>query len=502
MKCQIKRFSAMFMAIAMICTIFTGCSGNKTPSSDIVSSVISENENTGSNFSTESGEENTASADSSDVEKSNVKTGSIGGANNNQDKNNSQTVNSNPSTVKKTSLSLKQVMSQMPSKLKNTTIKYYVWYDIKQDIEWPIIEKFMKETGIKVEYEVASYDNFKTLLATKMATDSSPDVIRLLNSSLARIKPLSPISVSGYNFNDTAWDELTMRDYTYNGKCYAVAMKNTPFLDGLVMLYDKSALEEAGCEDPYSLWKKGKWTWSAFEKISKQWITQGNDYYGASRAPAMTFALQQGEDLIKFDGKKFSNNITSPTVAASLTRDIQYSKQRYWGPKTWMMTEFVAGKVGFFFCSVSGMRASNTGFGKLSLRKKLWAVPLPSDGKGTPYQIMHENSAWGIPQGAENAEAVPYFLRYMLDYSNYDSKTLWANNGSEVYDSIRSATNRIDYRCSEMITEDNGLKHYDIVNMIVSVVGNEYQVAAGVEKYTPIVNDAVTKANQELAKLK
>ena len=53
-----------------------------------------------------------------------------------------------------------------------------------------------------------------------------------------------------------------------------------------------------------------------------------------------------------------------------------------------------------------------------------------------------------------------------------------------------------------MITEDNGLKHYDIVNMIVSVVGNEYQVAAGVEKYTPIVNDAVTKANQELAKLK
>ena len=39
--------------------------------------------------------------------------------------------------------------------------------------------------------------------------------------------------------------------------------------------------------------------------------------------------------------------------------------------------------------------------------------------------IRDRYTAFGIPQGAKNAEAVPYYLRYVLDRNNYDQSHVY-----------------------------------------------------------------------------
>lgn len=93
----------------------------------------------------------------------------------------------------KTSLTRDQVMAKMPAKLKNTTINYFYWNDPYANMEKEVYENFTKLTGIKVVYQQASYADYLTELSTRVASGKSPDMVRMLNNSVARIKSLQPI---------------------------------------------------------------------------------------------------------------------------------------------------------------------------------------------------------------------------------------------------------------------------------------------------------------------
>ena len=399
-----------------------------------------------------------------------------------------------------TSLSLDEVMDSMPSSLKGTTINYFIWYDPMETVEADVIKDFEAKTGCKVNIQIGSYVNYITELNAKVSTGDAPDVVRMLNNGISRVKSLQPLDTANFNFNDTAWDKATMKDYTYNGKSYATNLVNTAFYDGLVVLYNKDNLEQNGIDDPYELWKNGQWTWSTFEKLATQYKKLGEDYIGASFCPIDAYAMSKGTGYVTYNGTEYVNNMSDPTLTAAWKQTLNWVKSGVVSKNIWEMDKFMAGKCGFFFASISGARTKDTGYRKFKAKKQLAVAPMPSSDDGSKdYQPLIEYSAWGIPQGAKNPEAVPYFLRFMLDMKNYSGDLFISDAAEEIYKEMISNPNRQADAAGDTITDDSGINAGAISYEVLQ--SDPEQISTILQNYAGVVSDAVSKANEQISRL-
>lgn len=499
MKCSIeKRFFALMLAVMLIITFaLTGCSPNGDDSSMDTSSsgTLSSDAAPGNDVPSD--------ADSSDTMDSQATTA---------DSNNAPSVNV-PTTSERdittptqpeTSLTLNQVMSKIPSKLKGKTIKYFMWYDGRAETEGAAISAFEQKTGIKVDVQLGSYGNFTTELASKIAADNAPDLIRLLSPAVSQVKVLQPLNKLNFNFNDKAWDKTTMQDYTFNGNSYATNLKNTVYFDAFAMFYSTKVFEDNDLEDPYELWKQGKWTWGKFDEICQEFVDNGSGTYGGGASDQSYLISTFGVGLIHYDGKKYVNSIANPALNSKLVTAysnlLDKVNKGLLTPKTNMITDFEVGKSCFFAASISYGLSKRANFGKYKAQGSLRAVPLP---QGTnDYTTMNEYSAWGVPIGAKNGEAVPYFLRYMLDMDVYDANKMFSHKSIlESFEFIRASKKRISNPAKNMITSaDNGI---DFLSITARILNNEKsQISSILQSFSGNVQDAVDKANQQLAQMK
>lgn len=349
---------------------------------------------------------------------------------------------SDPSaSVDKTSLTRDEFMAQMPEDLKGTTLTYMYWWDPYNQMEKEAIESFTAATGIKVKADVASYSEFNTELNARITAGNAPDLIRILgNSSLGLIPPLQPITNSGYDFNDTAWDAQLMKDYTFNGKPYAANLKNSAILDVAVMYYNKKALQAADMEDPYTIWKKtpDKWTWDKFWSMCDEFVkANGNrpEYYGATFEYYTAYVRAMGGCLFGYDSDKgvYVNHMQDQGLVASWTKTLE-AVDKKWLIQDHSVADFDRGRILFMWSGPYSARTRDDRQKALKEKKQLGVVALPTDSKN---QTLYEYTAFGIPQGAKNAAAVPYYLRYVLDQQSYNMDEVYFSK--EAQDVITSA---------------------------------------------------------------
>ena len=159
----------------------------------------------------------------------------------------------------------KDNISKIPSNLKGTTVEFYNWNPAS---EYPqmsqLIKEFERATDVKIKWTVASYENYCVEIAARVAANNSPDIIRFKFMNVAEMELVQPVTNSGFDFSGSEWDHQLMDYYTVNGKTYAVNMTNTLINSPFLLTYNKDLIAMNDYEDPYTLWKKGKWTWSKF----------------------------------------------------------------------------------------------------------------------------------------------------------------------------------------------------------------------------------------------
>lgn len=403
-------------------------------------------------------------------------------------------------TATETNLSLDEVMNSMPADLKGSTIKYMVWYDVDAETEGPIINSFRNMYGINVEVEMASYDDFRTELAGRIAAGNSPDVIRLLKPSAAEMKMLQPLDVTGFNFNDKAWDKQTMSDYSLGGKTYATNLRNTVYFDAHVIFYNKQILADYGLDDPYELWKANNWTWDKFWSMCQQFVAGGGKF-GAGLNPRVLCNVE-GVDYLDYVDGHYVNSITDPARSQTLTNKLTETLEKINNKSMYQhenqFAAFERGECAFFQGSLTRGFSKRSYHAQFKEVGELMAVPLPTSEGSKNYTIMGEYSAWGIPQGAKNAKAVPYFLRYMLDLDNYETSTLYSDPSMlECYDYLVESKDRYASQIKVQLTKiDNGADEYIIFNDLVA--GGVDQVTGTLNKYSNNIQDAVDKANLQI----
>lgn len=400
----------------------------------------------------------------------------------------------------------KDVIASIPSELKGSTIKYFMWYDGEKETEGPIINAFKLESGITVEVEVGSSSDFTTELAAKIATDKAPDLIRMYTPGVSYLKLLQPLDNTGYDFSGSEWDQQTMKDYTVNGKVYGTNLKNTVYFDANVLWYNYQTLSDLGVDDPYTQWKKNEWTWDSLWNICREFVKQGGSY-GASLNPANAISLAYGVDFLDWENGKYVNSIADGERNTKLVKAwaelIEKKQENLITPKTWQIADFDAGRSAFFSTSISSGFVKRSYFEQFKNNGELRCVPFPASYTGDNMTVMSEYSAWGVPKGAKTAKAVPYFLRYMLDASNYDLETAFADPTIlDVFKTLRDsdAPRYNNVMTKTLIEADSGLNYFQMYDRLFS--GEVSQITSTLQSFKGGVQDAVDKANEQLASMK
>lgn len=315
------------------------------------------------------------------------------------------------------------LLASMPAELKNTEITYLSWYDPEKMEEKEVFDAFTEKTGIKITNRVVGYGNYVDTLAGLLSVGETPDVVRMMNPSVGIMKLLQPLSVTGFDFTGKEWDKSIMDRYTCGDNVYAAALVNTPFLLPNLLFYNKDTMEEMGFDNPWELWKQGKWTWDVFKDMLTEWVNQGTEYTGACLWPCNAAGVANGNSCFvkSIGGGKYELDLNNTKALESwkLTEDCVVQNLL-----TNLNDGFDQAKQKLLFASMTASPVqgkTNDYFTKTRLRGQLECVPAPLWNEEAEYYLpIGEATAFGIPKAAKNAKAVPYFIGYVANFDNYD----------------------------------------------------------------------------------
>lgn len=326
----------------------------------------------------------------------------------------------------------KAFVESMPAELKGTTIKFLNWYD-PYDFgqEGEVIDAFEKASEIDVEIIEAAYGpEYREKLAGLIATGDSPDVYSMDKPSTAYMKSLQPITNTGYDFSDSAWNKLVKDTFSVGGVQYAANLKYTPFARFLVINYNTSVMEDMGFEDPYELYKKGEWTWEKLKEMAKEWVKQGTDYYGVGTSIYTGFAATTGQDFVSYDGSKWNMNLYDQELLQTWQFVLEGRANQLFTQGANVVFDAARPKALFNISNTSGLEAKSTWNQKVKKFGYFASVPMPKFEGKDYYVPINELISFGVPIGAKNAKAVPYFIAWYGNLANYDIDTFYFDERS------------------------------------------------------------------------
>lgn len=396
--------------------------------------------------------------------------------------------------------SLDDLLKSVPAELKNTTVTIYSWNEANAvSGATKVIEDFTKKTGIKVKWNVGSYDNYATEVSALVAADKAPDIIRLMGLQHSIISNMDPLSKTGFDFTEDIWDKNVTDFYTVNGKMYGANLKNTLIQQPTVLLYNKDTIAKYDFEDPYTLWKQGKWTWEKFKQMLVDYHKEtGNPSW--SPRTYVDIATTKGEGFITKNGDRFKSNMSSKTLYNSLVDMSQMYQDGLVDSIPINYGGIGADKNLFLSESIIGARRTHFYFVSLKEQQKLKIVPLPSVGS-TYVQHYSELEAYGLAKGAKNPSGAYYFLRYYLDAANYDQKTFFPDTTfMDVYKWCMKQDKIYVPDDHFVITQDTGEIYR---NMWLKVIETKPdQISSYLAKYSGAVENAVKSTNTRLERIK
>lgn len=339
--------------------------------------------------------------------------------------------------------------SKFPSSIRGKTIEIFNWNPATEYTEMSnLISAFEKESGCKVKWTVAAYSDYNVELAARIAANNAPDVIRFTGANVAELELAQPLSNTGYDFSNAKWDQSLMEYYTVNGKCYATNTSNSFVCSPYLIAYNKDLVGRYDFEDPYTLWKNGKWTMEKFVEMCKE-FNKITGVQGAQLYKYDSYLLNCGyQGIISYKDGRYGSNMSDPKCLSLWQKSYKWTEEGAFQHKNWDQVGFLNGKYLFMEVMAIHLRTANPYYSDListgSLGVVPWPTPIDSD-SSTTYTTFGEYEAYGIAKGAKNAEAVPYYLEYVLNSDNLKNKNgyFYSTEALEVYQSVMSNKNRI-----------------------------------------------------------
>ncbi|MBQ8731417.1 MAG: extracellular solute-binding protein [Oscillospiraceae bacterium] len=212
--------------------------------------------------------------------------------------------------------------------------------------------------------------------------------------------------------------------YTYNGQPYGII--NTSEMNIYWIYYDKQIFSDSGLEDPYTLFREGKWTWEKFQELAEQLTydsdQDGNvDKYGWGGYDADGWIASNGTNYVDFDengAPRFALADAPGIAALEKTREVFGTVKAYSEIGEPDENNFISGKVAMYYEGTWSVKLLKEAKGD-----NLGVVPMPMGPNFDPAKVT-----------AVEANAVPMFICNTCDekellahYVTY----LYTDKGSE-----------------------------------------------------------------------
>lgn len=248
------------------------------------------------------------------------------------------------------------------SKPKQVELTFWGFWE-EEEVMHPLIEKYEAENpGVKITYAIQPLKNYESLLYTRLeqaeiSNEPAPDIAMIHNSWTPKFRkylsplPSSVMSTDEYSkeFYPTAIEDFTGID----GEIYSIPLQ----IDGLMIIYNKELLKEAGYNAPPTDWDSFM---KAAEDLTKRdssgKIIQSGLAIGTSRNITHStdilfyFYLQNLAQILSED--KTMMNLTSPRALAAFDKYTSFVREKN---PTWAsylpndLRYFVDGKVAMMF---------------------------------------------------------------------------------------------------------------------------------------------------------
>ncbi len=418
MKKYLFKSLALTLSILLSIGVFAGCNKNNTPSdsSDFVNSDDSDDDffvydpnNTDSN-SDDSGKQTSGGKNNNSSGKNNNSGSTSGGSTNNTDR--------------------LAVFKNMPAKLRGTTVTFAQWGDEGGERYRKLAQKFTNDYGIKVKWVDYNEENYPSEILTQIAANNGPDIV-VCNSDFPSIVETTQELPSYFNLNDGFWDKRITDKLQVKGKYYYVNSYTSPYINTQLIFYNKKIFSSKGITTPDEYYSAGKWTYENFVKCMENVTKAG--YTGALINTHLSIAQHMGgRDIFTYDPK--TATFTADTTNSVLVDAVQFVAECADKGLSKDYANFANGQVGMVVNSVWGLKYN--GYLKKMAPSDIGVVPMPSSYKGKQLSsFVSGTRAYGIAKNAKNPEGAYYFLRYYLDYANYQDAgvNIFANKKLEKF---------------------------------------------------------------------
>ncbi|MBQ3126279.1 MAG: extracellular solute-binding protein [Clostridia bacterium] len=399
-----------------------------------------------------------------------------------------------------------EIKAQIPAGSSGKELRVYDW---NPQSEVPgmdkVNKKFTEETGIKINYTIVTYGSYFTKIAAEVSSKNAPDAVRIQNVDRKNLANLQPMQNLGFDFSDAAWDKNVVDAYTFNGNIYGVNMIDSPYYCPALVYYNKNLIESSKLDDPYDLWKKGKWTWDKLWEMCEDFIDEadGDDFIGLSTMAFMEYQQAYNKPAITYDKKTntFKHNLEDANFIKSWKI---YANNYEKGLISQALTNndaFDGGKLLFNVSMGIAARDGSSYFRQLRSQGAVACVPLPALKAGTKdYQVLGEVQAFGIPKTAKNPALVPYYLRYYFDVDNYNMKKFYnVDHAAEVIEYVQKKNPAIQYNGAIMTAETTGFTNAQFIDKLKKDGAANVQMTLA--SYVPTVNAAMAEAQNFFASL-
>lgn len=342
--------------------------------------------------------------------------------------------------------------------------KLLIWPNIYNDEIKQTVVDYNTKFNAKIAVETVPFEQMRNKLALAVSSGKPYDISYMHGSFYpdvalkSLLEPLqNTITTADYysdsNIDAGGVDISKSKYFAWGGNLYAVSGYKDASL--MVLFYNKLKFSDAGLEDPYTLYKNGKWTWSKFKEMGARVTDVSNNIYFGDNSLAWGTTFQSnGGHLIKVIDGKLSSNFDSPEMIAGmkLTQEMAYGTSKILKPDGAQSepANFLTGKtfvwVGEVFSYKTyfeGKVNTNSNFGKSYAN--LGTVPIPY---GPDNKTKENPGGWinGISasRGASDPRMAAAYAIYLTKY-NKSTGLEFTSDVKSTIDSLYKNVNYMDY---------------------------------------------------------
>ena len=389
--------------------------------------------------------------------------------------------------------------TNMPASSKGATVRVAHWTDLTQSAFFSSpLKTIYNDIGINVEMYLVKNDGYVNEIMTKLAAGDIPDVFKTNEYNAAfpvTLQIAAPVNkVSSVDLNDPIWDQTMLKSATIDGNTYYLTTIGYPGTNGNVVFFNKRLFEENSIKSPTEYYAEGTWSWDNFLKCSKEIKMLGSNYHGAY-VNMEVLAGSVGASITKYDFNthQFTSGLDDPELLKAYQ---WFANSRAQGLLDANLLHFLDGKAGLYvYDGTHGLQKD--GKWKNMDPNDIGFTYLPSfeEGKNGVFSSIY--GALGIIDGAPNADAAGYFIRYYMDPKNWDLENAFitVESGNFFFEIIKTPSSDKYFNFDDPLTFligqiDADKAFYDKLRNIPSEGMN-----TALQSLANVVDEACLKAN-------